>query len=83
MLLFNFNAVVEFDAGYRFRQLILSVEPAPRALRGQDQLEHHDHAGVVRKTAFAARGAMADGRERALDGVLVRICFQFGRLLHW
>jgi hypothetical protein len=38
VFLFDFNAVVEFDAGYQLRQLILSVEPPPRALRGQDQL---------------------------------------------
>ena len=69
MFLFHFNAVGEFDAGYHFWQVILPVEPPPRGLRGLDQLENHDHAGVMRQTAFAARRAMADRCERALYGI--------------
>jgi hypothetical protein len=50
LFLRDFNAVVEFDAGYYFRQLILPIEPPPRALRKRWHLR--------RFTAHSDRTAM-------------------------
>jgi hypothetical protein len=65
----GFDAVGECDACDYFRQLVLPIEAAPGALGGEDELEHHDHAGLVGEAALGARRAVTDGCEGALDRV--------------
>ena len=62
-------SVGEFHTGDDFWQLGMAIELAPAALGALDQLEDHGEGGFVRQTPFGADGAMADGREGALDWV--------------
>ncbi len=66
---FDLQPVSESGAENDFRQLVMSIEPAPAFLGALDELEHHRERCRVREAAFGSDGAVAHGGERALDRV--------------
>jgi hypothetical protein len=82
----DLQPISEFHTQDHSWQLVATVEAAPGALRGLDQLEDHGERGLVGKAAFAANGAVAHGRERAnrarIDGYLrAAVCGQIAARL--
>ena len=65
----NLHPVDELYTEDDFRQLIGTVQPAPIFLCGLGELEDHSERSLVRETPLGAHRSVADGRERAFDGI--------------
>ena len=65
----DFDSVGELYTEDEFRQLAVAVEATPAFLCGLGELEDHGECGLVGETSLGADCAVADGRERAFDGV--------------
>ena len=65
----DLDAVGEGYTKNDLRHLLVAIEPSPAPLGGLGQLEDHGERGLVRQAALSAHGAVADGREGALDRV--------------
>ena len=65
----DFDSVGELYTEDDFRQLVVSIEATPAFLGGLGKLKAHGERGLVGKTSLGAHGAVADGRERAFNGI--------------
>ena len=63
------DAVLEFNPFDDFRHSISTVELSPFCLCRHHQLERHGQTSFSAQAALGLAGAVADGSERALNGV--------------